>query len=49
MINILDLKGAAEMSEGLETCLGALRGLQETLVTLPDLPDLYHFHVKESA
>ncbi|KAE8327935.1 hypothetical protein BDV39DRAFT_204338 [Aspergillus sergii] len=45
MINILDLKGAAEMSAGLETCLGALGGLQETLVTLPDL---HHFHVKES-
>ncbi|KAF7181178.1 hypothetical protein CNMCM7691_000307 [Aspergillus felis] len=37
MINILDLKGAAEMSAGLETCLGTLCGLRETLVTLPDL------------
>lgn len=36
-VNLLDMKGASEMSTGLETCLQALRGLQDTLSTLPDV------------
>ncbi|KAJ5815456.1 hypothetical protein N7474_007233 [Penicillium riverlandense] len=36
-VNEMDMKGASEMSTGLETCLQALRGLQETLVVFPDV------------
>lgn len=33
----LDMKRACEMSAGLDSCMQVLRGLQGTLVTLPDL------------
>lgn len=34
-VNLLDMKGASEMSTGLETCLQGLRELQDTLITFP--------------
>jgi hypothetical protein len=37
LITRLDTKRASEMAAGLGTCLQALRWLQETLVTFPDL------------
>jgi hypothetical protein len=33
----MDLKGASEMTTGLETCLRALRVLEGSLVTFPNL------------
>lgn len=33
----MDMKGASEMTTGLDTCLRALSGLEESLVTFPDL------------
>lgn len=36
-ITRLDTKRASEMTVGLESCLSALRGLEETLVTFPSL------------
>ncbi|KAJ5820584.1 hypothetical protein N7474_006175 [Penicillium riverlandense] len=36
MVVRLDMEGACEMTAGLDSCLQVLRGLQGTLVTLPD-------------
>lgn len=36
-VNLLGMKGVSEMSVGLGTCLQALRGLQDTLGTFPDV------------
>lgn len=41
MVVNLDTKGACEMTAGLDSCLQVLRGLQEALVSLPDLRRFY--------